>query len=233
MIIAVPILGGQVVPAQVKIGLGIILSAIIIPWQPLAVDAPVMGLFGFGASIFKEILIGTLSSFAVILTFATAQMAGEMMGLGSGFASSRILNPAMGEAGSALDQLFVMVTILLFVVLNGHHTFLIALQKTFTILPVNSSLPVWDPEKLLRMTSQIITTSAQMALPVIGSMLMADITLGLLARVAPQVQVFFLGMPLKIGLGIFAMALVFAFVLPTFRDLYHQMGDRMLLLIAK
>jgi flagellar biosynthetic protein FliR len=233
MVIAVPVLGGQTIPLQVRVALGIILSAIIIPWQPLSADAPTIGLFGFAAAIFQELIIGTLSSFAVILTFGTVQMAGEFMGLGSGFASSRVLNPAIGETGTALDQLFVMAAMLLFLVLNGHHTFLIALQKTFEIIPVNSPLPVFDVQKLMRMTADLIAAGAQMALPVMGAMLLADIALGLLSRVSPQIQVFFLGMPLKVALGMFAMSLIFAYALPKIGDLYNQIGNRMILLISK
>lgn len=233
MVIAVPMLGGQSVPLQVRVGLGIILSAILIPWQPLPADAPTIGLFGFTAAILQELIVGTLSSFAVVLTFGMVQMAGEFMGLGSGFSSSRVLNPAIGESGTALDQLFIMSAMMLFLVLNGHHIFLIALQKTFEIIPVNSPLPVWDVQKLLRMTADLIAAGAQMALPVIGAMLMADIALGLLARVSPQIQVFFLGMPLKVALGLIAMSLIFAYALPKIGDLYGQMGNRMILLISK
>jgi flagellar biosynthetic protein FliR len=144
-----------------------------------------------------------------------------------------VLNPAVGETGTALDQLFVMTAMVLFLVLNGHHTFLIALHKTFEIVPVNSTLPVWDVQKLMRMTADIIAAGAQMALPVMGAMLLADISLGLLARVSPQIQVFFLGMPLKVALGMVAMSLIFAYALPKIGEMYGQMGNRMILLISK
>jgi flagellar biosynthetic protein FliR len=78
----------------------------------------------------------------------------------------------------------------------------------------------------------LIVAGAQMALPVVGTLLLTDITLGLLARVAPQIQVFFLGLPLKIGIGLFAMMLTMAIAIPRIGDLYARMGPRMLQLIG-
>ncbi len=233
MIIPVPILGGQSIPAQVRIGLGIILSVILVPWQPLGPEVQELGLLAFAAAILQELIIGTLAGFAATLTFGAIQIAGEMMGLVSGFGAGNILNPALGSSGSALDQLFIMVGMMLFIVLNGHHYFLMAVQKSFTILPVHSTLPLTDPLILITMTAKLITTGIQLALPVIGALLLADISMGLLARVAPQIQIFFLGLPAKIGLGMFAVGLTFSVAFPIMRDLFYKTGPRVLELIAK
>jgi flagellar biosynthetic protein FliR len=231
-IIHVPVLGGMAVPAPVRIGLGLLLSAVLIPWQPLDASAPSMDAFAMGFAIGREVLVGTLAGFAASLTFNVAQMAGETMGLGSGFGASRILNPTMGESGSPMDQLFVMTAMLLFLVINGHHLFLAAMQRTFELLPVNASLPALDAGRLLELTARMIANSVQMALPVLGALLLTDLTLGLLARVAPQVQVFFLGLPLKVGVAMIALGLVLPFAIPRLGDLFRQMGPRMLYLLG-
>jgi flagellar biosynthetic protein FliR len=83
------------------------------------------------------------------------------------------------------------------------------------------------------MTAQLIAAGIQMALPVMGALLLADITLGLLSRVAPQVQVFFLGLPLKIGLGMVALSMTFAIAFPVMGDLFRNIGTRMLVLISR
>jgi flagellar biosynthetic protein FliR len=233
MIIPVPVLGGQSIPAQVRIGLGIILSAVLIPWQPLAPEVHELGIFAFAAGIFQELIIGLLAGFAATLTFGALQIAGETMGLSSGFGAGNILNPAVGASGSALDQLFIMVGMLLFVVMDGHHYFLIAVQKTFTILPVNTPIPFTDANILLTMTAELIAAGIQLALPVIGALLLADISMGLLARVAPQIQIFFLGLPAKIGLGMVAVGMTFTIAFPILRDMFNKIGPRMLQLIAR
>jgi flagellar biosynthesis protein FliR len=233
IIMTVPLLGSQTIPSQVRLGLGLILSAVLIPWQPLPADAQALGLFGFGVGIFRELVLGLMASMASILTFGALQITGEMMGIGSGFGSGRMFNPTLGDSGSAVDQLFIMVGMLIFVVLNGHHAVIQAVQKSFELFPVNKEIPFTSPEHLITLTSQLISTGIQMALPVMCAIFLADLTLGLLARVAPQVQVYFLGLPLKIGLGMIVIALSFSVALPTMQNMFHQMGPRMLELITR
>jgi flagellar biosynthesis protein FliR len=232
MIMAVPVLGSQTIPTQVRLGLGLVLTAVLIPWQPLGVDVEALGLFGFAGLVFQQLLIGVMASMAALLTFGALQIAGEMMGIGSGFGSGRLFNPTLGESGSAVDQLFIMTGMLIFVILNGHHTVIQAVQQSFVLIPLRSVIPFESPERLLTMTAGLISTGIQMALPVMCAIFLADLALGLLARVAPQVQVYFLGLPLKIGLGMIVFSMTFAIVLPTLRDMFRQVGPRMLNLLG-
>ncbi len=232
LIIQVPVLGGRMVPDTIKIGLGFLLTIVIIPWQPLPAEAAVIPTLAFAIAIGRELLIGTLAGFAAALIFAALEIAGNLMGLGSGFAAGQILNPTLGGTGSSLDQIFVMMAILLFLIMDGHHAFLIGIQRTFTLLPVNNPLPGLPVERLLTITSGLITAGVQMSLPVVGTLLLTDVTLGLLARVAPQVQVFFLGIPLKVGIGLLVLALTLTILFPTFTELFGSITTRMLALIG-
>jgi len=231
-IIHVPMLGGQSVPNQVKIGLGIFLTMLIIPWNPLPPETASLPFLAFAIKIAQELLIGSLAGFAAALTFSVLQIAGEVIGLGSGFGSSRILNPAFGESGSALDQLFVMIAMLLFMVLNGHHVFLAGLDRSFSIIPLNSPLPDFPVDRLLMMLGKMVAVGIQLALPVMGALLLADLTLGLLSKVAPQVQVFFLGLPIKIGIGLFILGLAFTTMFPLLAELFNRIANRMLELLG-
>lgn len=232
-IIHVPVLGGNSIPNQVKIALGITLAVVMVPWtsQAPATEAA-LSLFPFTLAIGREILIGTVAGYSAAVTFGAVQMAGETMGLGSGFGSGRILNPTMGESGSPIDAMFFTFAMLLFLVLNGHHLFLLGLQKTFEIIPVNSTLPVLQPDRIISLTTGLIVAGIRMALPVMGALLLADLVLGLLARVAPQVQVFFLGMPLKIGVGLLVFSVALVTMIPLLEDLFQQIAPRMLMLLA-
>jgi flagellar biosynthetic protein FliR len=233
MVLPVPVLGGQSIPPQVRISLGIILSAILIPWNPLPAGTEALGLFAFAGGIFRELIVGSLAGMAAVLTFGALQMAGELMGIGSGFGSGRVFNPTLGETGSSVDQFFIMVGMLLFVVMDGHHVVIQAIHKSFEVLEVNQPIPFTDPEVLVRMAAQMIAAGVQMSLPVVGALLLADLTLGLLARVAPQVQVYFLGLPVKIGLGMLAVAFSFSVALPMMQQLFRSVGPRMLQLLAR
>ena len=231
-IIHVPVLGGQAIPNQVKIAFGVVLAVVLIPWQPLPADAAAMGLFGFAVAIAKELIIGTLAGYASVLVFGAVTLAGEAMGLGSGFGSGRIFNPALADSGSSFNQLFVMVAMMYFLVINGHHVFLKGLEGTFQVIPVGGDIPLGSMDTLVKYFSELITAGIQMALPVMAALFMTDLSLGLLARVAPQVQVFFLGLPLKVGVSLFALGILFMAILPVLNNLFQSIGTRMLHLIG-
>lgn len=231
IIIHIPALGGQNIPNQVRIGLGLILAMVLIPWQPLPADAAEMGFIAYGIAIGKEILIGTLVGYAADLAFGAIQTAGAAMGLGSGFESSRIFNPAMGEAGSPYDQIFVMTAAMIFLMIDGHHLVLTALQRTFDLVPLNGPLPLDSLENVMTATSAFIVAGIHLALPVMTALILADLVLGLLARIAPQVQVYFLGLPVKVAAALLAMSLMFASALPYLSSLFETMTENMLLFL--
>jgi flagellar biosynthetic protein FliR len=233
IIIHVPVFGGQNIPTQVRIGLGFALAIVLIPWQPLPPDATTIGFFAYSISIGKEIIIGTLIGFSADLAFGAIQMAGSAMGMGSGFESSRIFNPALGEASSAYDQIFVMTASMIFLVIDGHHIVLMAIQNTFNVVPLNGSLPFSGLATIMKVTSTFIASGINMALPVMAALFLTDLALGLLARVAPQVQVYFLGLPVKVVFAMVALGMTFAVILPNLSSLFKSMAKNMLLFVEQ
>jgi flagellar biosynthetic protein FliR len=228
----IPMLGGNAIPTQVRIAFGLVLTAILVPFQPLPAGAEAMPLLAFAIGIFRELVIGMIAGFAANLTFAAVQIAAEMMSTGAGFSSGRIMNPLLGESASSVDQLFVMFTLTLFLVIDGHHLLIAALQRTFELIPVGAELPAFFADTLVKLTAQLISLGIQMALPVVGALLLTDIALGLVARVAPQVQVFFLGLPAKIALGLMVLSLTMAILMPQLIDTLRAVGPRMLRLLG-
>ncbi len=231
IIIQVPVLGGRQIPNQVKIGLGIFLAIIIIPWTMIPPETAAMPTYGFALGVGKEFLIGTVAGLAAMLTFGAFEITGNVLGISSGFGSSQTINPMIDFSGSAIGQLYYLIAVLLFIVLNGHHVFIIALQRMFELIPLNSPMPIFSFEYLIRTAAELIVTGIHMALPVFGALLLTDLALALLARVAPTVQVFFLGVPLKIGVGIIALGLALEFMLPGIRNLFEALPERMLELV--
>lgn len=232
MIIHVPILAGRLVPNRVKIGLGLLLAIVIIPWQPPPPDEGMLSLFPLFIAIGRELLLGTLIGFGATLTFGALEVAGEIIGIGGGFGSARILNPISGKSDTVTSQFFVIIATMLFLSLNGHHSFLLAIQQSFDLVPLNRSLPEISPERLLSLTGGLIAVGVQLAFPVLGAILLTDLTLALLAKVAPQVQIFFLGIPLKVGVGLLALALGFDVLFPILSNMFNAMGARSLSLLG-
>jgi flagellar biosynthetic protein FliR len=232
-IIHVPVLAGRSIPNPIKIGLGLILAIFMTPLNFTAFGRAGMDLLSFSVAIGKEILIGTLAGYAANLAFGALSIAGNLIGLGSGFAAAQILNPALEEQGTPLDQILVVTSFLIFLAINGHHSCLLGLQQSFEVLPINSSLPTVAQEPVLRLTASLIKIGVQMSFPLLATLLLTDLAMGLLARVAPQIQVFFLGIPLKIGLGIFALAISIPALSPLIRTVFGNIAPQMLLLLGK
>ncbi len=232
MIIHVPILAGPSVPTQIRLSLGILLTAVMLPWQPVPPEAASIPFIVFAVDILRELIIGTLAGFSAVLTFNALSIAGELMGMSSGFSAGRILNPALENTGSSMDQLFLITAMLIFIAVNGHYSFILGIKRTFDIIPLMSPLPQLSVQPLLVLTSQMIATGVQLAFPVMGTLLLTDLTLGLLAKVAPQIQVFFLGVPLKVGLGLITMGLSLPLLLPKLTQMFHSIGLMSLKLIG-
>lgn len=232
-IIHVPVIGGRSVPNPVKIGLGLLLAIFLTPIQSVQNNVSSIDIIAFSIAIGREIIIGTIAGYAAILVFGALQIAGSLMGLGSGFMAGQILNPAIEENGTALDQIFVTTAFLIFFVLNAHHIFLLGLAKSFEVIPINGDIPALAQDSIFQLTSSMITIGVQMSLPILGSLLLSDLAMGLLARVAPQIQVFFLGIPLKIAFGLFALAISIPALAPNVRMLFNGIGDQMILLLGK
>ncbi|HSO26565.1 MAG TPA: flagellar biosynthetic protein FliR [Anaerolineales bacterium] len=227
-LIHVPVLAGPSVPNQIKIGLGLLLAMVLLPWQTLPPEMPGWTSLAFGLAIGREMIVGTIAGFAAVLVFGALQITGDLMGLGAGFSAGRIINPALESSGSAMTQFFTLTAMLIFFVVNGHHSFLLGLARTFETLPLNSPLPDLSVSNILWMTTQMIAAGVQMAMPVFGALLLTDLALGLMARVAPQVQVYFLGIPLKVGVGLLALFLALRVFAAGLVDLFGSLGERLI-----
>jgi flagellar biosynthetic protein FliR len=231
ILVHVPVLAGPSVPNQVKIGLGVLLTIVMLPWEPLPPETQSWTTFAFGLAVGREVIVGTLAGYAAALTFGVLQITAELMGQGSGFSAGRVLNPTMGTTGAAMDQLFVLTAILIFFVLNGHHAFLLGIQKTFTVLPLNQPIPELSPQMVMRLAADTVAAGIQISMPVLGAVLLTDLCLGLLARVAPQMQVYFLGVPLKVGIGLLALSVSLGMFAPHLASIFDALGDNMLRLL--
>ncbi len=231
MIIEMPMLGGNSIPMQVRVGVGIVLTLVMLPWQPLPPDAATIPVLEMGLAVAREMFIGLLVGFAATLTFGAVQVAANFMGLNTGFAAGQVLNPTFGSSGAAYDSMYLIICTLLFLALDGHLLFIKAMALSFQIAPLNNPMPALSAEAILRFFAYMILSGVQLAFPVIAAVVMTDVAAGLLARVAPQMQVFFLVINIKILLSLIAIVLAFAITLPWMREMFQEVGPRGLMLL--
>jgi flagellar biosynthesis protein FliR len=232
ILVQIPIFGGSMVNNWVKIGMGVSISLLVVPLEQLLAYQVELSIIGFVYAVFQELIIGLLAGFAASLVFNLLQIAATLMELSSGFSAGSMFNPTIGAPGSAFNQFFVLFTIMYFLVINAHHKFLQGLWYSFKVLPVGSSIELLTPESLLHISGKIISSGLQIALPVMGALLLTDLTMGLLARVSPQINVFFLGLPVKVWVAVIGLYMAIIVLVPVVRNLFGNIDVDMIQILG-
>jgi len=229
--VSAPVLSSTDVPVLVKIGLAGLLAVLILPIETARSTPPSWptDALPFVLVVGQEVLIGVLIGFVSNLVFVVVALAADMLAFQTGLQAAQILDPLSNISSTVLEQFYSMVAILLFLVINGHHQLLIGLARTFEVAPTGTFvLSGLTLDRLMVLTTETISTGIRIALPIAGSLLLTDLALGLMARAVPQVQVFFLGLPLKIGLGFILVAFTLSTMLPVVKDLLGGTVNNML-----
>lgn len=225
--VVTPIFSARTIPTHYKIGLSAFLSFIIVASevgeQPVVIDAL------YALSIMKEIVIGLLLGFIAYMFFTVVQTAGSFIDLQMGLGMANIIDPMTGAQAPLLGNLKFFIATLLFLALNGHHYLIAAILDSYEWVPLSSDLfaKLYDGsvnEFLVTSFSQAFALAFQMAAPFVAAMFLVDVGLGILTKVAPQFNVFVIGIPLKILIGFLMLMLL----IPGFYNLFSELFDRMI-----
>lgn len=230
---AAPIFGSRNFPLYAKAGFALLLAYIL---HPLIYSAKVTipdQLLSYMFVLAGELLIGLLIGFASTFVFSAVQMAGQLLDMQIGFGIVNVIDPQFGQQVPLVGNFKYMLAILVFLISNGHHIFLSALFASFKMIPVtgvvfHTSLV----DILVDMVFTIFITALKISLPVLVALLLTDIALGILARMMPQMNIFIVGVPGKIFIGLFVLTLAIPFYLAflevvfnaLFRDIYRLLG---------
>jgi flagellar biosynthesis protein FliR len=208
MLVAAPVLGSRQVPVQSKIGLAVMLSLI---FTPLLADRATLipaGLLPFALLAGRELLVGLAVGLAVSLVVTGMQMGSRLVGVQMGFGLGGVLDPVTGNDSGVLDTFYMVLATLIFLVADGHHAMIMALARTFELAPfATMEAPAVDPLQVMAMIQAVVVVALRVVMPIMAALLLADVGLGLISRAAPQIQVLIVGMPIKIGLGLFVLAI--------------------------
>jgi flagellar biosynthetic protein FliR len=224
--VAAPVFSSRNVPNTLKIGLSFFISLIV--FLTVGFDTKVTADAMYIVAIFREILVGLLIGYLSTLFFAVMQTAGAFMDMQIGFGIANIVDPLTGVSAPMLGNLKYMLTLLVFLSINGHHYLLAAVMDSYHWLPLDfdGNALIGDgglADFLVRTFATTFRLALQISAPVVAAMVLIDVGLGLLARTAPQYNVFVIGIPVKILVGL-AMLIV---LLPGFSALFQMAFDQM------
>jgi flagellar biosynthetic protein FliR len=224
-----PLLGSSRIPVPGRIALGLVLTLMLFP-PGAPVGAPVT--FGI-MEVIGEILVGLLAGFVAVIVFSAVQFAASLIGISSGLNAAATVDPHADLGSGAIEQFFSALTIVVFVQINGHHLFLSGLHDLFVAVPVGAvpQVPL-NAEALVAIVTAVFAAAIKMVLPVIAALLLADLGLAVLARVAPQLNLFTLGFPAKLAIGLAVVAVALPWILPRLAAMLRAVPEGMLAVIG-
>jgi flagellar biosynthesis protein FliR len=201
-LVAAPVLGHSSIPNQAKIGLGVLLTLVVAPTLPPLPQVPIVSWAGLGVMI-EQLLIGLAMGLVMRLAFTAVQVAGDIIGLQMGLGFATFFSPDSGGNTLILARYFNMIAMLMFLAFNGHLLVIEILAGTFQSLPIG--LVSFNPDAwnmLARYGATIFSAGLLLALPLVASLLIINLTMGILNRSAPQLTVFSVGFPLSLTVGL-------------------------------
>lgn len=202
-----PLYGNVSVPVTVKIGLGVLLAMIIAPTVPALPSMDPMSLAGL-LILAQQLLIGLAMGYAMRIVFACMELAGELAGLSMGLGFATFFDPQTQGRSIAISQFLSLVTIMLYLATNMHLALLSTLADSFVSMPI-TDLPMKVKlfEQITLWGGKVFSTGVQLALPIVGALLITNVGLGVLARSAPQLNLFGIGFSITLTVGFVMIAI--------------------------
>lgn len=200
-----PMFGSRSVPIRVKVFLTLFLTIVILPALKTGQDLPELTLALLLPMAVKEILVGLFLGFSAKLVFEAFQFSGRIISNQMGLGVAELIDPESGSQVSAIGNLFSLVAIVLFLNLNGHYLIIEALYKSFEIAPLTNHqwLRSAAKVKMLTIFNDIFKIGVKLAAPAMATILLVEVSMAIMSRIVPQMNIFFIGMPVKLGVGMF------------------------------
>ncbi|MFH2049464.1 MAG: flagellar biosynthetic protein FliR [bacterium] len=223
LILIAPIFSDNTIPKTIRVGLVIILSGIIVSVINHPEIQTITSLWQLAGLAIKEILIGFVIGLTFNLVFMGIKTGGAILGYQLGFAMVSLPDVDTSGQVSVIARFWVLIATLIFLIINGHHMVITALVDSYRAIPVGTaSMSAPIAELMMKYTGYVFVIAVKLAAPVIVTLFLTDVALGLISKVMPTMNVFFVGFPIKIGVGLTVVALslpLFAYVLENFVNL--------------
>jgi flagellar biosynthetic protein FliR len=207
-----PFFNSGAIPAPVKAGISLVAALMLAPLVPAAAVPAAGGLPALLFSVLGEALIGMVLGLAASFVFAALQLAGQVVGFQLGYSIINVIDPQSDVQTSVISILYNFLGLVFFLMIDGHHWFFLAVSGSFAYLPAGGARlhgPLVD--EMVRLSSGIFSAGVQIAGPVIAATATADVLMGIIGRVAPQINILVVGLPLKTLVGLGCMSIAFYF----------------------
>ena len=229
-----PFFSSRAVSYQVRIALTLTSTLAMAPsvsLGPIPSETNMGTLLGL---VMGEVAFGMMLGLVASFIFAGLQFAGQVVGFQLGFSLANLIDPQSEVETSVVSFLYYYLGVLLFLLINGHHWFFLAVNDSFYYLPVQGvTLHAPLIKDLIRLSSQMFVSGIQIAAPVLAITIISDIVLGILGRAAPQIHILIVGLPLKSLVGFAALSISFYFLPQLLTKYYLQLHHDLFALLQR
>jgi flagellar biosynthetic protein FliR len=211
LMMTAPVLGSTLVPAQVRLFIALLLAGLLLPVVRGPLPPGLAGsVFPLAIAVAQELLLGFLVAYLVLLMFSAAQLAGQFIDIQVGFGIANVIDPLSSAQVTLLGQVQYLAALLIFLLLDGHHLLLSGLAATFGAAPLGNPFAAGLAAPLTLVVQRggrlMFVLAAQIAAPVLTALFLSNFALGLISRMLPQMNIFLVGMPVNVFVGLLALA---------------------------
>lgn len=204
LVVASPVFGGQFVPVPVRLALTAVLAVLMMPLVAVPAGLSSMAL---AAVVAGEAIIGFALAFSIRAIVAGAELAGHVAGFQIGMSYAALVDPQTGVRNNLTASLYASLATIVFFAINGHHAMLRALTQSYRALPPGQ----WHVADstvgtVTRILGLVFLLGVQLAMPVVIVLLLVELALGLVSRVAPALNLMVFGFPIRVSVGLLALA---------------------------
>lgn len=228
LVLSAPVLSNPAFPVRMQVVLAIMITLVVAPTlgSPPAIDpGSLIGLL----ILAQQIIIGLALGFAIRLVFVAVETAGELAGLQMGLGFATFFDPQNASRTPVVGQFLGLVAMLAFLAADGHLQMIYLLSRSFSTLPISAA--ALEAPTFIMLTNwggEIFRSGVLLALPVLAALLFVNLALGVLTRAAPQLNLFAVGFPLTLALGLLMLSLSLPFFTPALERLFQNGFDAML-----
>ncbi|WP_305043265.1 flagellar biosynthetic protein FliR [Geoalkalibacter sp.] len=224
-----PVFGGGQVPARVRIGLAVTMSLVVYPLAQPYIPRISFEIVSLALLVLSEALIGLLFGFIAQFVFSAVELGGTAISYKMGFAAANVFDPQTQRQVSVIPQFQNILAILIFLSLDMHHLFLRVLAESYAVLaPGDAGLSQGALGYVIGLSSSIFVLGIKLAAPVLAVLILSSVVLGVMARVFPQLNVFFLSFPLNIGISLIVIGLTMNLVAAMLVREFNGLGEHFL-----
>ncbi len=200
MLMVMPIIGTQLVPARVRLYLALAFTLVLAPTLPAMPEVDALSLRML-LLIAEQVLVGVMFGFMLQLFFHVFAVAGQIIAMQMGLAFASMVDPTNGVSVPVLGQFLLMLSTLLFLAMNGHLVVFEVMAESFVTLPVGEVFLLDRYWLLAGKLSWVMGAGLLLSLPVVTALLVVNVAFGVMTRAAPQLNIFSIGFPLTLVLG--------------------------------